>query len=353
VSKGCVLSHEHLVWWGEEYCRAADLGPADLGYSPGPFFHINAWWALNGSIVNGTPHAFDIRFSGSNFWRQAEAANATLFDYVGVITTILLRRSEMPSPKSRIRAAMGGGARAQEVKEFKERFGIQLLECYGLTECCLPIFQREGEFRLGSIGKLSEYFEARLVGPDGADAPPEGRGELWLKPLSRRVIFSGYWRRDDLTAAAFQDGWFRTGDICRKDSDGYYYYLDRQRAFIRRRGENISPFELEGIVLDHPAVENCAVIGVPADLGEEDLLLAVQSKPGAVIDPAALLHWCSERMGRFMVPRYVRVMRLPLTPSERVERQTLRDEAVPDGTFDAEASGLFAGRANGPAPAAG
>lgn len=338
VSKGCVLSHGYMVWSGEEFCRAGDLTPSDSVYTSGPFFHINAWWAFAGSVVAGLRHTFEVRFSASRFWERAAAAEATIFDYVGVMIAILLRRSEPIPATLRLRAGLGGAARPDEVEEFRRRFGIALLECYGLTECCLPIFQREHELRYGSIGKVSEHFASRLVDGEGRETADGEMGELLLKPLERRVIFSGYWRRDDLTAAAFEDGWFKTGDICRRDADGYVYYLDRKRHFIRRRGENISPFEVEGTIFDHPDVANCAIIGVPAELGDEDVLLAVQPKDGARIDPEALIAWCSERLAPHLVPRYVRVMTLPLTPSERVEKQTLRDQGIAPGTFDAEAS---------------
>jgi crotonobetaine/carnitine-CoA ligase len=338
VSKGCVLSHQYMVWCGEEFCRAGDLTADDAIYSPGPLFHINAWWAFAAAVVAGVRHAFDVRFSGSRFWSQAAAAQATLFDYAGAMISLLLKRSEERARNCRLRAALGGAARPAEMVSFAARFGFPLLECYGLTECCLPIFQREHELKVGSIGRLSEHFGARLVDETGAPASDGAAGELWLKPKSRRVIFDGYWQRPDLTDEAYSDGWFRTGDICRRDRDGYFTYLDRKRHFIRRRGENVSPFEVEGIIFDHPAVANCALIGVEAELGEEDVLLAVQPKEGMSIEPAELLTWCDARMARYMVPRYVRVMTLPLTPSERVEKQKLRDEGVPAGTFDAERS---------------
>lgn len=338
ISKGCVLSHEYMVWTGEEFCRAGSLTSADSVYSSGPFNHSNAWWAFAGAVVGGLPHTFQVRFSASRFWECGEAAQATVFDYVGVMIAIMLRRDEKPGPECRLRAGLGGAARPDEVTAFRERFGIPLLECYGLTECCLPIFQREHEFRTGSIGLLSELFESRLVTDDGSDAPAGGIGELFLKPKQRRVMFSGYWRRPDLTAAAFEDGWFRTGDICRQDSDGYFYYLDRKRHFIRRRGENISPFEVEGVIFDHPVVANCAIVGIPAELGDEDVLLAVQPRTDADIDPAELIAWCRDRLASHLVPRFVRVMRLPLTPSERVEKQKIRDEGVVADTYDAEAA---------------
>ena len=337
VSKGCVLSHDHLVYTGEEFCRAADMRATDSVYSPGPMFHSNSWWAFSGAVVGGVRHAFDLRFSASQFWSRATATQATLFDYVGAMIAILLRSPQNPEPGCRIRAALGGAARPQEAQAFLDRFRIPLLECYGLTECCLPVFQRESELRIGAIGKLSSYFDARLVGEQGGDVAAGAAGELWLRPREPRAMFIGYWQRPDLTEAAFSDGWFRTGDICRIDADGYFYYLDRKRHFIRRRGENISPFEVEGIVFDHPQVANCAVIGVPSALGEEDVLLAVQPKDGEDIDPAALWQWCRERMAPYMAPRYIRVMRLPLTPSERVEKHKLREDGIHPDAFDAEA----------------
>jgi len=336
VSKGCVLSHGYMVLAGTEFCRASDMTPKDALYSAGPFSHLNAWWAFAGAIVGGVQQAFDVRFSASQFWRQVEASDATLFDYVGAMIAILLRREEGPGPHCRLRAGLGGAARPDEMAAFATRFGIPLLECYGLTECCLPTFQRQSELRVGSIGRLADSVEARIVDDLGIEVPVGARGELWLKAKDQRAMFSGYWRRDDLTAAAFADGWFRTGDICRQDADGYFYYVDRRRHFIRRRGENISAFEVEGTIFDHPAVANCAVVGVPAEIGEEDILLAVQPKPDAIIDPAELLAWCHGRLAAFMVPRYVRVIELPLTPSERVEKQKLRDEGVAPGTFDGE-----------------
>lgn len=343
ISKGCVLSHGYMALAGRDFCRAVDMSPTDSLYSAGPFSHLNAWWAFAGAVVGGVKLTFDRRFSASRFWDQVEATGATLFDYVGAMIAILLRRPDGPGTGCRLRAGVGGAARAEEMRMFGQRFGIPLLECYGLTECCLPIFQRERELRAGSIGKLADCVDARIVDEAGCEVGDGARGELWLRALDPRAMFSGYWRRDDLTAAAFNGPWFRTGDICWRDTDGYFYYVDRRKHFIRRRGENISAFEVEGVVFDHPAVANCAVIGVPADLGEEDVLLAVQPKPQQIIDPDELLAWCAEKMAAFMVPRYVRVMSdLPLTPSERVEKQKLRETGVTEDTFDRAAGGRIA-----------
>ena len=178
VSKGCTLSHEHLVYTGEEFRRAADLVASDAIYSPGPMFHSNSWWAFSGAVVGGVQHAFDIRFSASQFWAHATAAEATLFDYVGAMISILLRTPQGPGADCRIRAGLGGGARPQEVHDFRERFHLPLLECYGLTECCLPLFQSEAELRVGSIGRLSDYFDARLVDDKGVDSAAGSSGEL-------------------------------------------------------------------------------------------------------------------------------------------------------------------------------
>jgi crotonobetaine/carnitine-CoA ligase len=339
VSKACVMSHEYLVWSGEEFSRASGLSQDDLSITLGPFHHVNALWSFTGSVLSGVTHAFERRFSASRFWPRTAAVGATIFDYVGAIIPILLRTDDGPKANSVLRRGIGGAARAAEIPLFEERFRVTLLECYGLTECLLPIYQKEAERRAGSIGVLSEYFQSRVVGTDGRDVAVGSLGELWLKPLVKRAIFDGYWRNPEATHLAFEDDWFKTGDFVRQDEDGYFYFVDRGSQVIRRRGENISAYDLEGIILRHPAIKMCAAVGVPSELGEEDVLVAVELEVGAELDPSELAAWCDQRMARFMVPRYVRVMKIPMTASEKVAKQRVRAEGVTTDTFDRERSG--------------
>jgi crotonobetaine/carnitine-CoA ligase len=217
---------------------------------------------------------------------------------------------------------------------FEERFGVPLVECYGLTECLVPIYQSLSNRRIGSAGLLSERFEARLVDERGREAAPGEVGELYLLPKEKRTIFDGYWGDAEATADAFVNGWFRTRDLLRRDEDGYFYFVDRAGQVIRRRGENISAWELEGLLLRHPAIRLCAAIGVPSELGEEDVLAAVELEPGAKLEPDDFLAWAAECVPPYMVPRYLRVGPLPLTASERVRRQQLKVDGVTPETID-------------------
>jgi len=342
TSKACVLDNRHLAWGGEEWARSSDMTREDSVITLGSLCHVNAIWGLGASLVNGTRHTFERRFSASRFWPRAEAAGATMFDYVGAVISILLR-TPPPTRPTPIRVGLGGGARVEDILAFRERFGPLLLESYGLSECMNPINQREREFKLGSIGKVTRPFDARVVDAEGA---PAEQGELQLRPKGPGTVFVGYLGDPEATANAFtDDGWFRTSDVVRHDTDGYFYFIERDAQLIRRRGENISAFDLEGVFLEHPAIRYCAAVGVPAELGDDDVLLAVEPEDDAVVDPSELLSWVRGRVAPFMVPRYVRFMELPMTPSERVRKHEIRRDGVTADTYDGEADGTSPSRA--------
>lgn len=236
VPKGCLLSHEYLAWCGETFWTVGDLCSQDRVYSCNQLCHINAWWAFLSAVVGGIPFALDVAFSASQFWARVTATQATAFDYVGVQIPILLKATDTSlGLQSSLRVGIGGGTGPAAIQLFTERSGVRLLEGYGLTECCVPIFQRESEFRLGTMGKSSDWVDVRLVGEAGGAVSPGTAGELLLRPKSPRTIFSGYWRRDDLTKAAFDGEWFKTGDICRADQDGYFSFVGRRSHVIRTR----------------------------------------------------------------------------------------------------------------------
>jgi carnitine-CoA ligase len=322
--KGCVLSHEYLAWCGETFCVSADISPEDSISSCNQLCHINAWWAFLGSVVRGVPFFLDTAFSATDFWPRAADTKATVFDYVGVQIPILLKQPDHPAAgQSRLRVGLGGGTGPDAITQFAQRFGVHLLEAYGLTECCLPIFQKQDEFRLGTMGKCSTWVDAKLVDRDGSEATDGQDGELWLRPRSPRNIFSGYWRRDDLTKAAFSGPWFKTADLCRRDGDGYYSYVGRLGHVIRSRGENVSPFVLESVAMSRQGVSHCAALGVPSEFGDADILLAVEPVEGAHLSPEDLHKWCRERVATYSVPRYVSLTTFPVTSSGRVEREKL------------------------------
>lgn len=319
--KACMMPADYLLWAGEEFSRAAELNSDDLVLTLGSFAHVNAIWALMGSLVNGTTHAFEQKFSLSRFWERIRATRATVFDYVGTIISLLLKQPATIEATDLVpRAGMGGAAHKQEVIEFEKQFGVPLLECYGLTECVLPIFQRKNERKVGSIGLLSEYFDAAIVDEDGVQVAEDAIGVLRLRPKHRRAIFAGYWHDDASTQAAFAGEWFVTGDRVSRDDQGYFTFHGRSGQVIRRRGVNLSIDEIEAVVRDYGQIKSCAAFGIPSPLSEEDLVLFIvpSSQP---FDVSGFVSWLRTQVASGMMPDYLQLVpKLPMTSSERVQR---------------------------------
>jgi crotonobetaine/carnitine-CoA ligase len=221
---------------------------------------------------------------------------------------------------------------------FEERFGVHLVESYGSTDVGVPIFYRADEpRRAGACGRPIPQYDVRLLDPDDHEVPVGDVGEIAVRPNEPHLITDGYLGMPEETVRATRNLWFHTGDLARRDADGYIYFVGRSKDAIRRRGENISAFEVEEGVEAHPDVLEAAAYGVPSELTEEDVMVAVVPRPGRTIDPAALVAFCAGRMARHMVPRYVEVMdALPKTPTEKIEKYRLRERGVTAQTWDAE-----------------
>jgi crotonobetaine/carnitine-CoA ligase len=195
-------------------------------------------------------------------------------------------------------------------------------------------------FRIGSCGVAVPYFDVEIHDADDNPCPPGVEGEIVARPKFPRVMFDEYYNMPEATVHAFRNLWFHTGDRGRMDEDGYFYFVDRMKDAIRRRGENISSWEVEKVLNTHEAVLESAVVGVPSALTEEEVLAVVVAKDGFVVDPVALLDFCQGRMAYFAVPRYVRIVAtLPRTPSQRIEKYKLRSEGVTADTWDRESIG--------------
>jgi crotonobetaine/carnitine-CoA ligase len=222
----------------------------------------------------------------------------------------------------------------REVAEvFRSEFGVQtLIEGYGMTEvpgaCNNPFL---GPQKIGSMGRPAlhpdrrvAFAELRVVDEEGRDVPDGETGELLVRTP---IVMKGYYRDPEQTATAFRDGWFITGDLVRRDWDGFYYFVARKKDIIRRRGENIAGAELDRVVGQHPGVAEAAAIAVPSDLGEDDILVAVVPRTGAVLTASDIGQWCARHLAPVKVPRYVVfVESLPQTPSHRVAKFTLRND---------------------------
>lgn len=216
-------------------------------------------------------------------------------------------------------------------RTFRDEFRVPvMIEGYGMTEIPGAANNRfDGERRPNSMGRAAvhpdpavQFAELRVVDDDGRDLPDGAAGELWVKTP---ILMQGYYRDPGQTAAAMERGWFKTGDLVRRDADGYYYFIARKKDIIRRRGENISGAEIDRVVGDHPAVVQCAAVPVPSELGEDEILIAIVRKPGAEVSAFEIADWCRERLAAIKVPRYVAfVESLPMTPTQRVQKYQLR-----------------------------
>jgi crotonobetaine/carnitine-CoA ligase len=211
---------------------------------------------------------------------------------------------------------------------------LEIVESYGTTEGG-SVQNRPGKRKIGSFGKPPYYNEAIVVDDDGNQLPPNKVGEMIIRPKDPDEKWVEYFKEPGATEEKMKDGWFRSGDLALVDEDGYFFFKGRKKDAIRRRGENVSAQEVEKVINSHPAVMECAAYGVPSELSEEDIMVAVALKSGFVLTPEELIRYCQEHMARFMVPRYVEFMDvLPKTPSLRVEKYKLQQRGKTPNTWD-------------------
>jgi len=228
---------------------------------------------------------------------------------------------------------------------FEERFGVHLTEVYGMTEVAVTTENRRGTRKIGTAGRESALYHVRVVDPHDQPVPPGTAGEIVVRPKKPHIMINDYFDMPEATVKAFRNLWFHTGDRGRLDEDGYLTFIDRMKDCVRRRGENISSYEVEAVINTCEAVLESAVIGVPSELGEEEVMAVVVLKPGHELSEVELLDHCGPRMAHFAVPRYVRwADDLPKTPSDRVQKFKLREEGITADTWDRDDAGYVVPR---------
>lgn len=335
--KGVMHSQRTLLLAGEGFVSRMHLQPDDRLMCILPMFHINAlFYSLAGALAAGATLILVPRFSASTFWRDVARTRATEVNTIAAVSNILLRRPRSEFvPGHALRKIYGAPFTAETYAVFQREFGVPtLIEGYGMSEIPGALNNPfEGPHKIGSMGRPSTHPDptvqlARLlVVDDGGRELPDGEvGELVVKtPL----MMLGYYRDEEQTRAATRDGWFLTGDLARRDADGYFWFVARKKDIIRKRGENISGAELDRVVESHPLVLQAAAIPVPDALGEDEILVAVVPKPGATLGAQQVADWCREHLAPIKVPRYVAIVEsLPLTPTHRVAKYQLRQDAA-------------------------
>ena len=341
-AKGVLCPHAQFFWWGVNTGASIGLRPGDMLYTTLPLFHTNALSAFVQAMVFDCRLGLASRFSASGFWKEISRREATVTYLMGTMASILLRRPpEEAQHPHRLRVALAPATTAEVHEEFERRFGVELIQGYGSSETNHVIGAPAGQQRYGWMGPVLPGFEASVVDEADNQVPDGTVGELVLREDEPFSFSAGYFGRADQTLASRTNLWFHTGDQVVRSAEGWFKFVDRRSDSIRRRGENIAAFEVESVLLEHPAVVAAAAYGVPSDLGEDDLMVSVVAAPGRSLDPLELLHHCQSRIAYFAVPRFVRLCdQLPLTETGKIQKTLLRAEGVTGDTFDAVAAGF-------------
>ena len=339
-TKGVVCPHGQYHAWGVNSARILGLRSSDVLATTLPLFHINALNTYSQAAVAGCRAAFLERFSASGFWPAMQAAEATVVYLLGAMVPILLAQPESAAERShRVRLGLGPGVPAAAGAAFQARSGVTLIEGYGSTETNFVIATALDRPRPGTMGWLQPGFDARVVDEDDEPLPDGRAGELVLRADQPHAFAAGYFGRAEQTVEAWRNLWFHTGDRVVREADGAFRFIDRIKDAIRRRGENISSWEVEQVLAAHPAVAEVAVFPVRSELAEDEVMAALVARAGCTLEPAALIAHCVPRLPRYAVPRSLEVMAvLPRTENGKVQKFRLRERGVTPAAWDRQAA---------------
>ena len=339
-SKGVLSSYLHLY---------TNAGPESWPFVTGedrylvnmPIFHIGGLGIPFVMLARGGSIALMENFSTDSFWEFVRRTECTVIFLLGVMATFLSKRPPAADDQDhQVRVAFMVPF-TEVAGPFHERFGIDVFTIFNMTEVSSPIVSEANPSRPGTCGMVREGVDVRLVDENDCEVPTGSVGEMIVRTDRPWAMNSGYYKNSEATAKAWRNGWFHTGDAFRRDADGYFYFVDRVKDAIRRRGENISSFEVESDVTAYPDVREAAVIGVPSEYSEDEVMAVIAPVPGAEIDRVLLIEFLAARMPYFMVPRYIRIMaELPKTPTAKVMKAELRSDGITLDTWDREAAGI-------------
>lgn len=343
-SKGCMLSYNFMCNLARLQLRAGPATANDVTITPLPLFHLNALAVgIISNILVGARVAIVPRFSVSNFWPEVERSGATIASILGSMGGMLSQAVDsdvMQRCHGQIHTVRGNPFTEEVKAVWRERFGARQVggNGYGLTEACVITSLPAGEYAApGSSGKRIPDFDVRIVDEFDRELPPNTSGEIVVRPLRPHIMFEGYWRRPEDTLKVMRNMWLHTGDIGKFDDDGFFYFVDRKKDYLRRRGENISSFEMEAAFASHPDIAEVAVHAVPSDKGEDDVKITAILKPGATLTAESLFHWSTSAVPYYALPRYIEFRdSMPKNPQGRVLKYQLRDEGKTATTWDLE-----------------
>jgi crotonobetaine/carnitine-CoA ligase len=339
-SKGVLSSYMHAY-----SCVGPDawncLTPHDRQLLHMPLFHIGGAFIATVSLCVGGSIGVVSHFRTEAFWDQVRELGVTSAFLLGAMATFLLKqppdRNDRDHPLRMVFIVPLG----QSGPSFGERFGVDVFTLFNMTEICTPLISRANPTKPNICGRPRAGVEIRLVDENDCIVQEGEVGQLILRTDAPWAMNHGYNNNPQATADAWRNGWFHTGDAFIRDRDGDYRFVDRLKDAIRRRGENISSYEIEVELLSHPSVREAAAIPVPSEFSEDDVLVALAPAVSASIEPEEIIRHLEPRMAHHMIPRYIRVMaELPKTPTAKVEKHALRAEGVTADTWDRERAGI-------------
>jgi crotonobetaine/carnitine-CoA ligase len=337
-----------IVPWAVTFQMTSWL-PADallLGegmFSAYPMFHNSGRSAFNLCMVRGGRYVTRAKFSGTTFWDDVRATDCVYAGIIGPITHLLYSAPPRADDADHPLRAIGLGPMIPEMDEFEARFGVKTATCYGQTEIGAAVATGWDHGPWAGCGKARTDYpwtDVAIVDHLDEPVPTEHVGELVVRSREPWSLNLGYYKMPEATAEAWRNGWFHTGDAFRRDEDGWFYFVDRMRDTIRRRGENISSFEVENAVMEFAGVIECTAVGIRTELGDDEVLAAVIVRDPTAFDPPTLIEFLTPRMPMFMIPRYVEVMDdFPrVETSGRVRKHELRARGITTSTWDRQAS---------------
>lgn len=337
-SKGVLLPQAQQYWLGRSIAAALELGPDDVYYNFFPLFHNTAQAMITLPVLmSGARMVLTEKFSLSAFWPDVRRYGATTFYYIGEILHLLVKEgADREAEASTLRAGWGIGGVPADVVEFERRYGVALGTGYGSTEVNVPVFRPLGsDPASASAGRVLPEFDVRIADPAGNPVAVGGVGEVVVRSREPFALMAGYDGNPAASEEALADGWLRTGDAGRIDEAGNFYFCSRIKDVIRVRGENVSAFEIEEVILAVPGVVEAAAIAVPAAIGGDDVKVVVVLAAGVVIDPKDLIAACDRQLPKYCVPRYVEFRdALPKTETNKIRKNVLREAGLGPSTWD-------------------
>ncbi len=306
-----------------------------------PLFHVSGTRAAMGMMMLGGRFTLLRHFRTESFWDNVRKYQTTACVLLGAAATFIQDQPERDNDADNPMRLVAMVPVVKDPAAWRRRFGVEITTSYGMSELSIPIIAALNPANPESCGKLRPGYQARIVDDNDGEVPEGDVGELILRADRPWTISPGYYGMPAASAEVWRNGWFHTGDFFRRNAAGDYFFVDRKKDAIRRRGENISSFEVEAELLSHPSISEAAIIAVPSPLGEDDIMAVVALALEARLDPADLLNYLVPRMAHFMLPRYIRIAdSLPKTPSMRVRKDVLRTEGVTSDTWDREVAGI-------------